>query len=406
MIKPACMREVTATIVLAGTLVVGCGGSNGGGGQNSGNALPACLIPQRPVALAVGVRSNSPMPYLTTAIANIVNSAINAHQVVTLVRLDGNPKAIYSQAFVPTGSNSQTRKVEYNNYVNNLNQILQGAPQAATEIRAQTAQADVLGSLDIAANFASPGGNVIVIDSGLQTTEPLDFATGLLSADPQTIVEYLKHNNELPNLTDRQVYFFGLGWIAAPQPNLGINYRKKVTQIWKAIAYASGARCVGVDLTQNPNNAVPNLPAVAIVTPPPPPLPIANCSTTNLNDSNHVGFRFDSTIFRDPAGARATLRKLANVILSNGDSITLTGSTSSEGSDQYNLALSLRRAEAVKAVLVQLGVPTSRIKTFGDGSHLPGRLNDRGPNGQLLIGPAIQNRKVVAKLTGPKCRSR
>jgi len=62
-----------------------------------------------------------------------------------------------------------------------------------------------------------------------------------------------------------------------------------------------------------------------------------------------------------------------------------------------------RRADAVKAVLVQLGVAAGRIATVGDGSHLPGRVNDRGPHGQLLVGPAILDRKVVAKLTGPKC---
>ena len=88
---------------------------------------------------------------------------------------------------------------------------------------------------------------------------------------------------------------------------------------------------------------------------------------------------------------------------STGESVTLTGATSSEGSNQFNQQLSLQRASAVKTVLVQLGVPSGRITTIGDGSHLPGRLNDRGPNGQLLIGPAIQNRKVVAKLSGANC---
>jgi outer membrane protein OmpA-like peptidoglycan-associated protein len=92
-------------------------------------------------------------------------------------------------------------------------------------------------------------------------------------------------------------------------------------------------------------------------------------------------------------------------MLQTGESVTLTGSTSSEGSDQYNRSLSLRRARAVQAMLVQLGVPPGRVTAFGDGSHLPGRLNDRGPNGQLLIGPAIQDRKVVAKLTGARCHS-
>ena len=51
------------------------------------------------------------------------------------------------------------------------------------------------------------------MDSGLQTTSPLNFTTGLLADDPQTITSFLKNANELPNLTGRHVEFTGLGWV-------------------------------------------------------------------------------------------------------------------------------------------------------------------------------------------------
>ena len=242
-----------------------------------------------------------------------------------------------------------------------------------------------------------------MMDSGLQTTEPLDFGTGLLGDAPQSIVEYLRQANELPSLRGRHVYFVGLGWTASPQPALDIANRKKVVAIWEQIAKAGGASCVKIDPTTNTRNAVPNRPPVAIVTPPPPPGPLQPCSVINLGDNNHVGFDFNSTTFRDPSGAQATLRQLADLIIKSGERVTLIGSTSSEGSNEYNQRLSLRRANAVKAVLVRLGVPASRITAIGDGSHLPGRVNDRGPSGHLLIGPAIEDRKVVAKLAGSKC---
>jgi OmpA-OmpF porin, OOP family len=401
MIQIVRMTAVGAAAVLVGTASAGCASSS----ANGSKALPSCLVPKEPVALAIGARSNSPMPSLTAGITAVMNTAVNAHQTISVVRLDGNPRVVFSQPFIPQGNNSQTRKTEYNTYVTKLNEILQGTQQTSTDIRAQIPQANVLDTLAEASSEVPRGGNVIVMDSGLQTTEPLDFSTGLLSDDPQTIVDYLKHAGELPDLAGRHVYFFGLGWTASPQPALGISNRNKVIQIWAKIASAAGASCVAFDPTANTQDAVPNRPQVTIVTPPPPPSPPVACSVTNLNDANNVGFEFDSTTFRDPAGARVTLRKLADVILRTDEAVTLTGSTSSEGSNQYNLALSLRRAEAVKAVLVQLAVPSSRITTFGDGSHLPGRLNDQGPSGQLLIGPAIQDRKVVAKLTGPKCRS-
>jgi outer membrane protein OmpA-like peptidoglycan-associated protein len=227
----------------------------------------------------------------------------------------------------------------------------------------------------------------------------------LLADDPQTIASYLKGAKELPPLTGIHVEFTGLGWTAAPQTSLGIANQKKVVQIWEAVARAAGASCVAIDPgVPNSQASLPGLPPVSVVSlPKPPPAKVQPCSVTNLGDANNVGFEYDSTEFRDPSGARVTLQKLATVIISNGESVTLTGATSSEGTDAYNRQLSLERAQAVQSVLEQLKVPASRITAVGDGSHLPGRLNDRDANGQLLIGPAIQNRKVVAQLSGGSC---
>lgn len=409
------MNQILRTVavcaaLLAGLGVAGCGsGSPGNTGDSAdgagGGGLGSCLASGVPVALGIGARSNSPQPILTTTVKAAMNSAINANQAVTVIRLDGQPTIVYSQAFNPTGANTQSRKADYNTYVDTLNGILAGTPNQATDIRAQVPQANVLQALAIAAGQVGPGGDVIIMDSGLQTTAPLNFTSGLLADDPQTITSFLQNASELPDLTGRHVEFVGLGWTAAPQQGLSIADRGKVGDIWYDIAKAAGASCVELDQTPDTNAAVPNRPAVSVVIPPPAPQPPVKCSVTNLDDANNVGFEFDSTTFRNPSGADATLQQLAKVILASGDSVTLTGATSSEGSDAYNTQLSLERADKVKTVLMQMGVPGSRITTYGDGSHLPGRLNDRGPNGQLLIGPAITNRKVVAKLAGSGCSS-
>jgi OOP family OmpA-OmpF porin len=390
---------IAAVIIAAGAVSGGCGS----GSAQSGPALPSCLALKAPVALAIGARSNSPAPALTPQVTNVLSSAVDAYKTVTLVRLDGQPHVVFSQALTP-GANSQLTKQNKDAFVANLNRILAGTAQRATDIRGQVPQADLLDALAVAASTVPAGGDVIVMDSGLQTTEPLDFRPGLLSDDPQSVVEFLRQANELPDLKGRHVYFVGLGWTALPQPALSIADRAKVVAIWDQIAKAAGASCVAIDQTANTRSAVPNRPPVAIVKQPPPPHPVVACSVISLGDANHVGFLFNSTTFRDPSGARATLRQIASLILRTSESVNLIGSTSSEGSNQYNNALSLRRANAVKTVLVQLGVPASRITTKGDGSHLSGRVNDRGPNGQLLIGPSIEDRKVVAMLTGPKCR--
>lgn len=411
MIRVVRMTASGLVVVLAGTILAGCstGSSTSGGGSGTGSgdaSFPPCLVPNEPVALAVGVRSNNPIPSLSQPgqpVVAAMNSAITEKKQVSIVRIDGNPSIVFSAAFKPTGANSQARKVDQDTYINAVNAVLAGTAQQTTDIKAQTPQADVLTALTDAAGVVPKGGNVIVMDSGLQTVAPLDFTTGLLSDDPRTIADYMKSAGELPDLTGRHVYFAGLGWTAPPQPALGNPYRRKVVDIWKQIAKAAGASCVAIDPTPDTAAAASGLPAVSVVTPPPLPQPPVSCSTTVLDDANHVGFDFASTTFRDPTGARGTLRQLAHVMVKTGESVVLTGSTSSEGSNGFNRRLSLRRARAVEAVLREVGVPAGRITTHGDGSHLPGRLNDRGPGGRLLIGPAIQNRKVVAKLTGKGC---
>jgi OOP family OmpA-OmpF porin len=406
-------------VILAGAALVGCspgsatsssgsgGIAIGGVGGGGASVDPSCsLTPGAPVALAIGARSNNPTPSLTASVTAALNGAITAKKLVSIVRVDGSPTSVFSQAYTPTGANPEAQKENYDDYVDTLNQILAGTASPASDIRAQVPQADLLDALAVAGGElrGAGGGNLVVIDSGLQTMDPLNFTTGLLADDPQTIVSFLKNANELPDLSGLSVEFSDLGWTAPPQPSLSIAERARVTQIWAAIATAAGASCVFVDPTPPQSRTeLPGLPSVSVVTPPKQPNAVVSCSVTNLNDANNVGFEFASTTFRDPAGARATLQRLARVMISTGESVTLTGATSSEGSNEFNQQLSLQRAQAVEAVLIQLGVPANRITAIGDGSHLPGRLNDKGPNGQLLIGPAIQNRKVVAKLSGASC---
>jgi outer membrane protein OmpA-like peptidoglycan-associated protein len=57
--------------------------------------------------------------------------------------------------------------------------------------------------------------------------------------------------------------------------------------------------------------------------------------------------------------------------------VNLEGHTCSLGSTAYNRALGLRRAEAVKAYLVQQGIPAARLHTTSRGEDHPGHDNSR-----------------------------
>jgi hypothetical protein len=72
------------------------------------------------------------------------------------------------------------------------------------------------------------------------------------------------------------------------------------------------------------------------------------------------------------AQALNTVQQAASAFKTRGSAqITATGHTDTSGSEAYNMALSLRRANAVKNALVQEGVPAQAISVVGRGEANP-----------------------------------
>src|SRR5204863_8481981 len=72
------------------------------------------------------------------------------------------------------------------------------------------------------------------------------------------------------------------------------------------------------------------------------------------------------------AQALNTIKQAANAFKTKGNArITATGHADRSGPDNYNMALSLRRANAVKDALVRNGVPAGAIQVIGKGESQP-----------------------------------
>jgi OmpA-OmpF porin, OOP family len=72
------------------------------------------------------------------------------------------------------------------------------------------------------------------------------------------------------------------------------------------------------------------------------------------------------------AQALATIRQAAGSYKTKGSArITATGHTDTSGPEDYNMALSLRRANTVKDALVREGVPATAISVIGKGETQP-----------------------------------
>jgi len=96
-----------------------------------------------------------------------------------------------------------------------------------------------------------------------------------------------------------------------------------------------------------------------------------------------VFFDFNSAVVKP--GGQAELYRVANVLKQYPQTrVQVQGFTDSYGSEEYNLNLSQRRAEAVKAQLIQMGINASRITAIGFGESQP-ISNDPSKNRRVSI---------------------
>jgi outer membrane protein OmpA-like peptidoglycan-associated protein len=106
--------------------------------------------------------------------------------------------------------------------------------------------------------------------------------------------------------------------------------------------------------------------------------------------SLNVNFEFD----KDDIMARyqEEIAQMANYLIKNNTlSIIISGHTDNFGEEDYNINLSKRRAESVKAALVKLGIAAGRIATIGKGETEPLTPNDSDNN-------RFRNRRIEVEI--------
>lgn len=105
-----------------------------------------------------------------------------------------------------------------------------------------------------------------------------------------------------------------------------------------------------------------------VVVPTPPPAPVYEKSTL----SSEALFDHDKSVLK-PEG-QAALHELNESIKAKGArvvDIDVIGHTDSDGTEEYNQALSVRRAEAVRDYMVSEGVDSNIIDVSGEGESNP-----------------------------------
>ncbi len=129
--------------------------------------------------------------------------------------------------------------------------------------------------------------------------------------------------------------------------------------------------------------------------PAPAPVPAAAAPTSEkVTFSADAFFDFDKSVLK-PEG-KAKLEDLASKLQGTDiEVIVATGHTDWTGTDAYNMKLSMRRAQAVKAYLVSKGIPADRVFTEGKGESQP-VADNRTREGRA------KNRRVEVEVVGKR----
>ncbi len=131
-----------------------------------------------------------------------------------------------------------------------------------------------------------------------------------------------------------------------------------------------------------------------VVIPPAPPAPAPVPVSEKVSFAAAALFDFDKSELK-PDGKAALddlLQKQQGV---DAEVMVTVGHTDSVGSDQYNLKLSQRRADAVKAYIVSKGIDGARVYTEGKGESQPLADNKKADG-------RAQNRRVTIEVVGTR----
>lgn len=324
-------------------------------------------------------------PYLDT---------LGEGSTVAVVTDEGIPRILGTETLTDLPTNP-TRRAE------RIEALRTGALELVATAAAITPESNPFEALSVAGEIlrGAPGTKrVVSASSMLQSTAPLLMQVGLLDAEPADIVTALESSGALPNLQGVEVVLLGVAQVQTPQSALDQANRNKLADLVEAVVKAAGGTLVvaappatqpRVD-TPHPVTPIPINPAV--VDPPPTQPCVVELS------AHDIAFLPDSAELRNPEEAATTVAAVAASLRSCPGRVTLTGTTSSAGTEEARVQLSLQRATTVATLLARvLQVEVGTFDIIGLGHDLAsGTVQpDRNPDGTLDPGLALSNRKVI-----------
>lgn len=132
-----------------------------------------------------------------------------------------------------------------------------------------------------------------------------------------------------------------------------------------------GNHSILVGLTYKFAKPTPVAAPVPVAAPAPAPAPAPVVKAAPVLQKNYLVFFDFNKSDVTPEASKIITQAAGAAKQGNATRVTLTGHADRSGSDKYNQALSLKRGNAVKAALVQQGIPADQIAVIGKGESDP-----------------------------------
>lgn len=400
MSKSRLIRLVTGIEAMAlSLLVAGCAVEAPTSGSLPATGSTDESIGARDIAIVYANRTNSSGD-LSVAAPYIEAAARNECYLVG-VSADGNPQS-FSDTFELREENGRRRDAEIRR---NIESVI------GLNWSAQVEESNLFSALCVANNRLAEGSPdipnlLIVIDSGISTTGPIDFtekATCEALLEPEALITALRENGDLAKFENiDEVVWFGLGETSGAQSDSEVAPNEGTKAALK-ILYRTLFEAAGVELGDNGevfragSGAVPaeGLPGVTVVDMPRIPLdengnPVRlgdNVEFDELKSNGAIAFAHDSDVLTDEAAAREILKDHINQLIDFPSlTVAINGYTDTVGDESYNLDLSQRRANTVKALMVEAGVPESQITAVGMGEDSTYETDEQNRRVEIVLG--------------------
>lgn len=353
---------------LAGvTILVGCGSLSGAneGAEGSGENI----------AVIYGRHSNSAAD--PALLGSSVKSAVGAKGKIEFIRLDGSPVKVDQGAFeLEDGmvelqsKNKKNLEAEIAAVTESMIEDLSGDAAVA-----QSPEVDILSAFGLASRGFSgaEGKNVVVIsDPGISTAGVVNLTEIGLEPDADSFVAWATEEGVLPNLSNiDEIVWYCFGDVAAPQPKPKPATIENLKTFWRAVLAASGFEGELVFDDAAPGNVsyAPDLPAVTVVDVP-DVSPYAG-QVVELREDGGVHFNPDEDTFIDEAAVEDTLAEYVEWLSDPALVVHVQGYVSHSTNTRHGEGeLAALRANAVKAKLVQMGVPEAQVIVDDTGKGL------------------------------------